>query len=203
MWKDASTTVDIATIEQLDSFNPSSQVPNLKPLRDEPLADSLNATDWLQELPYFAIGPPDARKRPWASIHIAHAFAVRARKQDRIQLSLHYIVVIIAANLFKLIIMLTILVTDRSKYIVTPGDAVSSFLSLPDTTTERRCLLEDDKVLGQIGPPACTNKTQTRNAVNTGHSQRAESMADIGWHKRTLSHFTLIRKEQARLILPL
>ena len=115
---------------------------------------------------------------------------------DCVQLSLHFMTVVIAANFFKLAIMMIVLVSDRSKYIVTTGDAVSSFLSDPDPNTEGRCLLEDDEVLSLIGPSA-------GSSVGTRHNRKAEPMAETGWQKRTLRYFTLIRKEQSRLIIPL
>lgn len=115
---------------------------------------------------------------------------------DRVQLSLHFMMVVIAANFFKLAIMLTVFMSDRSKCIVTTGDAVSSFLSEPDPSTEGKCLLEDDEMLGLIGPSA-------GSSVGTRHNRKAEPMAETVWQKRTLTYFTLIRKKQSRLIIPL
>lgn len=156
----------------------------------------LNATDWLQ--PTLQVGP---------DVHVAHAFAVRTLAQSRLQLSIHYIVVVIAANTLKLLIMLSVLILDRSSYLVTLGDAVASFLSSPDLTTTGRCLYEDEYVLKQCRPSKTNRSVSTTDLNSTEISDRPndrlDSLTNAGWHTRNLIYFNLVRKEQSTLHLPL
>lgn len=65
-------------------------------------------------------------------------------------------IVVITFSLLKLLIMLGVLITDRSRYIITLGGAVSSFLSSPDPCSRGKCLLEDEKLLSQLEPSSAT-----------------------------------------------
>ncbi|KAH6644216.1 hypothetical protein C7974DRAFT_17012 [Boeremia exigua] len=56
---------------------------------------------------------------PGVSIHIAHALAAPSHTRSRVQLSLNFMIVVISANFLKLLIMLGVLITDRSNYLVT------------------------------------------------------------------------------------
>ena len=59
-------------------------------------------------------------------------------------------VIVIAANLLKLLTMLTVLVTGHSRYVVTLGGAVASCLSNRDPATNRKALLEGRTIFDQI-----------------------------------------------------
>jgi hypothetical protein len=78
------------------------------------------------------------------SLRVVHGFTTMTGMPSRIQISLHFMVVVIAMNIFKLCIMLYVVLSDRSEYIVTLGDATASFLRRPDMTTKRDCLLRND-----------------------------------------------------------
>ena len=52
--------------------------------------------------------------------------------QDRVQVSLYFMIVVVCFNIFKLVILSYVLVTDRSAYLVTLGDAASSCLKQND-----------------------------------------------------------------------
>jgi hypothetical protein len=79
------------------------------------------------------------------SMRVVNGFTTESGIPSRIQISLHFMIVVIAMNLFKLIVMIYVILTDRSEYIVTLGDATASFLRRPDPTTKGNCLLSNNK----------------------------------------------------------
>jgi hypothetical protein len=60
--------------------------------------------------------------------------------QDRVQVSLYFMIVVVCFNMFKLVILSHVLVTDRPAYLVTLGDAASSFLKQNDPHTKGKCV---------------------------------------------------------------
>lgn len=85
------------------------------------------------------------------SAHVAHAFSRKVSQQSRLQISLYFMAVVVAFNVFKLAIMSLVLVTDRSAYLVTFGDAVASFLKRPDPHTETQCMLGKEEFFVKLG----------------------------------------------------
>ena len=85
------------------------------------------------------------------SAHIDSAFSQTKEAKSRLQLSLMYMLVVIACNIVKLSIMIWTLVVDRSTYIVTLGDGVVSFLQRFDPITRSNCMLGRDEMLYKIG----------------------------------------------------
>lgn len=155
------------------------------------MAEILSPLDWL---------PQDAQYRqPPLEIHVVHAFARNASQRSRIQISLHYLAIVIAANIFKLLVMASVLLMDHghSKYIVTLGDAAASFLASPDPTTKGKCLLEDEKLI-EMEKSTRASKTDAENAASAPGGSIPPDSSTRGWHKRKLGHYALIRDEQAR-----
>ncbi|KAF2846144.1 hypothetical protein T440DRAFT_542799 [Plenodomus tracheiphilus IPT5] len=70
-------------------------------------------------------------------------------------------IVVISFNLFKLLIMLWILFTDKSDYLVMLGDAAASFLERPDPFTLKECMLGKDEILRKRGHRT-TSSTSSR-----------------------------------------
>ena len=83
--------------------------------------------------------------------HITHGIAKKVSPESRLQVSLALMLIVIAFNFFKLIIMTWVLYTDRSAYIVTLGDAAASFLERPDPTTQQQCMLGKEEMLFRLG----------------------------------------------------
>lgn len=73
--------------------------------------------------------------------HVAHAYTTRLDTLSRIQLSLVFLIIVIACNTIKLITMIWVVAVERKEYVVTLGDGAASFLERPDPTTERMCIL--------------------------------------------------------------
>jgi hypothetical protein len=88
-------------------------------------------------------------------LHVAEAFSARITDgmSSRIQISLHFMLVVSIFNVLKLVIMFYILRTDRSIYLVTLGDAAASFLATPDPYTYTKCMLGKDEILSRLGVP--------------------------------------------------
>ena len=85
------------------------------------------------------------------SAHVDHAFSHKIQANSRLQLSLGYILVVIACNVLKLSVMIWTLAIDRSSYIVTLGDGIESFLRRPDLITRTHCMLGKDEILFKLG----------------------------------------------------
>ncbi len=83
-------------------------------------------------------------------LHVGLAFAAKAQP-SHLQISLHFLLLVVFFNCFKLAIMITVLRTDRSTYLVTLGDAAASFLKHPDSYTEGKCMLGYEEILVSKG----------------------------------------------------
>jgi hypothetical protein len=104
--------------------------------------------DWVN---YVTLTNSSPTNYPYAA-HIKKAIAKNVDSKSSLQLSRDFMLVVISFNLLKLGIMLWILLNDRSAYIVTVGDAVTSFLVHKDRTTEQACLLNKDDFLYIMKP---------------------------------------------------
>lgn len=89
------------------------------------------------------------------TLHVSEAFSKRITDgaPSRIQISFHFLLVVSIFNLIKLLVMLWVLQTDRSSYLVTLGDAAASFLETPDPCTYAKCMLGKDEVLVRLRLP--------------------------------------------------
>jgi hypothetical protein len=87
-------------------------------------------------------------------VRIAQAFATVVDRKSRIELSLDFMITVIVFNALKLLIMLWILFTDKSEYLVTLGDAAASFLQRPDPCTTGQCMLDKEAHLYRLGHQA-------------------------------------------------
>ena len=103
------------------------------------------SVEWIR-LPTYQ----DSRSRPILA-HVAHAFSSKVGHQSRIQISLYFMVIVATFNLFKLAVMLLVLITDRSAYLVTLGDAAASFLKRPDPNTGGKCMLGKEEIFIKLG----------------------------------------------------
>jgi hypothetical protein len=105
--------------------------------------------------------------------HVTHGIAKKVSPESRLQISLVFMLVVIAFNFFKLAIMTWVLYTDRSTYIVTLGDAAASFLERPDPVTQHQCMLGKDEMLLRLGyssymPPGSWEEQETLSLRSQG-----------------------------------
>lgn len=85
---------------------------------------------------------------------IAQAFAIVVNRKSRIEFSVDFMITVTIFNALKLFIMLWVLITDKSEYLVILGDAAASFLQRPDPCTAGQCLLDKDVQLYKLGHQA-------------------------------------------------
>jgi hypothetical protein len=123
-------------------------------LRNEIDGLKLNLPDLIHESTQWLILPSDKNfaSRP-VSVHVSQAFSKKLGPQSRVQISLYFMVIVLAFNIFKLAVMTLVLVTDRSAYLVTIGDAMASFLKRPDRYTDRMSMLGKEEIFAKMGLP--------------------------------------------------
>ncbi|KAH7091653.1 hypothetical protein FB567DRAFT_279067 [Paraphoma chrysanthemicola] len=160
---------DLYVIIDRISFPTSKQYTN--DLSPEDLRTELN-----NRADYVRIDSPE-----WISFHIAQdkdldisahvktAFSRETSQQSRLQISLYFMVIVVAFNLFKLAVMTLVLVTDRSTYLVTFGDAVASFLKRPDPYTETQCMLGKEEFCVKLGLLPLQLISTIQEAVDLDH----------------------------------
>ncbi|KAI4929197.1 hypothetical protein J4E86_011725 [Alternaria arbusti] len=93
----------------------------------------------------------------WMSIsaHVVEAAAEKRKSPpSRVQISLYFLIIVAVFNLLKLSVMAYVLITDRSAYLVTLGDAAASFLEHPDPHTTGICALGREELLITLGHPS-------------------------------------------------
>ncbi|KAH7385181.1 hypothetical protein DE146DRAFT_702199, partial [Phaeosphaeria sp. MPI-PUGE-AT-0046c] len=100
----------------------------------------INSSPWIDYTNFY---PKTVSTNTWPrKARVAQAFAVIIKAQSQLQLSRDFMIVVICFDFLRLIIMLWVLVTDRSDYLVTLGDAVASYLRQPEPMTEGKCMLD-------------------------------------------------------------
>lgn len=80
--------------------------------------------------------------------------AARARivsSRSRIQISLCFLIIVIISNAIKLATMLWVLFYEEPEFLVTLGDAATSFLKSPDPQTEGMCVYSREAILIEHG----------------------------------------------------
>lgn len=87
---------------------------------------------------------------PW---HIGYSLAESLHKGSAVQISIAFIAVVIICNAIKTIAIYLTLKGSYSAQIITQGDAISTFLQVPDTATVGRCLAEKHALIQGIQYP--------------------------------------------------
>jgi hypothetical protein len=96
--------------------------------------------------------PDQAKNQSWPDdARIAQTIATVLDRKSRIQLIFDFLITVIACNTLKVLVMLWVLYTDRSKYLVTLGDAAASFPQRPDPHTIEDCMLDKEAHLYKLG----------------------------------------------------
>ena len=142
---------DTSNLRYLPEFiNISDYLPSDPAKGSQELIQALTyeSTEWIS----FYNFPSNASVgSPIDSMRVNHAFAKKSTPQSKIQVSLHFILIVIAFNSLKLFIMLWVLFTDRRDYIVTLGDASATFLKHPDPVTRDKCTYGKEEMLYCLG----------------------------------------------------
>ena len=85
------------------------------------------------------------------SLHVKEAASKKETSHSTVQVSLYFLIVVASFNAVKFVVLLFVLLTDRSAYLVTLGDAASSFMERQDPHTVGKCLLGREELLTSIG----------------------------------------------------
>jgi hypothetical protein len=75
------------------------------------------------------------------NFHVAYCLAERVPQLCKVQSSLHIAVVVICLNLFKAAIMLYLATQTKETPFMTVGDAIASYIEVPDAETKDMCLV--------------------------------------------------------------
>jgi hypothetical protein len=102
------------------------------------------------------------------TVHITEGFTTDLGRNSRIQVNLWFMVIVISFNIFKLAIMLSTLIMDRSDYLVTLGDATASFLEDPEPLTDGKCTLETEELFSSYNGLSTVNNSDTSGAESIG-----------------------------------
>lgn len=118
--------------------------------------------------------------------HPAFAFAEQSDNQSAIQLSLYFMIIVITSNLVKAAVMLTVLLDEEvgsceNAYLVTCGDAISSFLAEPDSLTSGLCAASRGELLGIDYKHQSPEEQWQREAENVGKSGHIWRPKDRFW----------------------
>jgi hypothetical protein len=97
------------------------------------------------------------------SAHVAQAASKKLDLPSSVQVSLYFLIVVVLFGLLKLAVMTTVLLTDRSAYLVTLGDAAASFLKRPDPYTAGKCILGRQEILISMGHSPSHDNSDNEN----------------------------------------
>lgn len=153
--------------------------------------------DWKPLANYTTIPCLNIPKQQWLNtsegfkVHAVHGFARPAKSgQSAVQLSLHFMLAVMAANLVKAIIMGVVVFNtdlgDGASYMVTCGDAVASFLASPDLNTVNLSTASKAVIMGSVNPD--------ENKSDPPHPAMGDSSPRIGhrWDPQQLCYGSAI-----------
>jgi hypothetical protein len=109
-----------------------------------------------------------------SKMHVREGFATDFGRESRIQVNIYFMAVVLFFNLFKLTIMMSALIVDRSDPLVTLGDAAASFLEHPEPLTDGKCSLETQALFTSYGGPEKTDTLFDPEADATDEFQLGE-----------------------------
>ncbi|KAF2029141.1 hypothetical protein EK21DRAFT_90038 [Setomelanomma holmii] len=145
--RDLYLTIDLIGVSTSQQRNQSS---NAADLRQEFPGNRSMLAYMTHDSPQW-ISPPYTSALGYFSLHVAHAFSQKSNANSRLQISLHFMVVVVIFNAAKISIMALVLLEDDSAYLVTLGDAMASFLKRPDSFTQKKCMLGKEELFTKLG----------------------------------------------------
>ncbi|KAF2496744.1 hypothetical protein BU16DRAFT_537894 [Lophium mytilinum] len=102
----------------------------------------------------------DGKDRLTTNVHVRHAFADKLPGTSSVQMSLYFLIVVIVCNIMKLTAMVLAYRSFSADYVVTLGDAVSSYLERPDPVTVGLCALDCEDLVRKFQPEKKMRKIQ-------------------------------------------
>jgi len=92
----------------------------------------------------------DSRALP---VHVQYGLSEELRDGSTVQVALPFMLIVIICNMLKVVAIWCTLRQDFSSIILTQGDAVASFLEVPDVTTVGKCMLDKRAILKNLRDP--------------------------------------------------
>ncbi|KAJ5196975.1 hypothetical protein N7449_007454 [Penicillium cf. viridicatum] len=86
----------------------------------------------------------------WGFYRVKYCLSESAPERCTVEYSFLLIIVVIISNIVKIVILCWITITMAETPIFTTGDAISSFIKIPDDTTRGQCLLSPDVVIKPV-----------------------------------------------------
>ncbi|KAJ5153644.1 uncharacterized protein N7500_009083 [Penicillium coprophilum] len=86
----------------------------------------------------------------YADFKVNYCLSESVPERCTVEYSLSLVIVVILSNIIKMVILCWITITMAECPILTTGDAISSFIEIPDHTTRRQCLLSRDMVIKPV-----------------------------------------------------
>jgi len=123
------------------------------------------------------------------SAHVVQAAGEKRKSPpSRVQVSLYFLIIVAVFNLLKLSVMAYVLITDRSAYLVTLGDAAASFLEHPDPHTTGICALGREELLITLGHPSKRPFSTPEEKLNL------DSRVKGTWLSKSQSYFAPVHR---------
>ncbi|KAF2437912.1 hypothetical protein P171DRAFT_477820 [Karstenula rhodostoma CBS 690.94] len=127
-------------------------------------ADDHNLRNWIAQVDSTGRVPAAALRKDWQSegnafgaivtVNLEGGYALRGRRNCKIQMSLPFLMIVILCNAIKIIcLILTIMKSnlDTELPLVTVGDAVAAFSEHPDVLTHGHCTYSVKEYLWKVG----------------------------------------------------
>lgn len=92
-------------------------------------------------------------------LSIAYAYAQEKPNSSSVQISLHFMIVVVLCNIAKFVAMV-LTYRDTSTRFITTGDAVASFLARPEQRTLSNCITSYQHLRDKIGSSRETPATR-------------------------------------------
>lgn len=195
----ASINYEFSTIthEHEDGSNRSIHLPSFEMPTE---ADDNVARNWIAQAKSSGRIYASALRKDWqaegivfganVTLNIEGGYALRGRRNSRIQLSLPFLLIVIVCNIIKLVCLtMTLKWGDMIKEnpLVTIGDAVVAFLEQPDCFTEGHCTYS---VMDFHWGSGRIKRKQSR--VQNGQACRRDKRCKGVWERRRLRYFSAI-----------
>lgn len=87
-----------------------------------------------------------------APLHVSYAMAQRIPNASKVQIALPFLIIVVVANIIKIIAIWITLWTCSSGHIITVGDAISSFLQYPEMRSAGKCTFEKSGLIRSSKP---------------------------------------------------
>lgn len=132
---------------------------------------TFNITDWINITQVYQRENETSDITRYA--HVIEGYGSNIPSRSRIQISLSFLIIVIACNAIKLGIMVWVLYMEKSDFVVTIGDAVASFLEHRDDITEKYCTFNKDAITAEVAHRGARNGISYSNLSSSSEPSKA------------------------------